>query len=585
MQFLIIIGLVVFILFGMSQCNGEPENEQTTSSVSTDLEFDRTEFAGAEENSILTGTQPTRYIAQLPTEQIIEDSHPLEGVYENECGGNAAKTVEDMLGTWHKTQHEDLRKAYAETETGRRIIQQGASNSQPLSPRASLSIVRNQQFQRAKSNIIRSLFLEMNAFGYASKRPSGFTMGNEIDIMAEDLKREEEEIYEQAKQLDKEIEQLSDAVDAANLDELSGTTITDRVDSLLTSATKNLDATYNLAQDSAQEKARVDELRTRLNAMQEDRRALAERESTLQKAIEVIQDEIKSGNEVEMFSLYPLYGAIVLKQAHCYNPIERKYAVAVKMIWSDTLQEEAEASLLGSSDYINPKPGEESAASYFDDIETGQPTVGRYIDDKGVPYFYAIRLRDYNGEDIFGVDEGNEALARGDLALALFSDARAFTKVREEMSTFDTLKETLTLADLEIALSQEVERLPLRGSQVRSFFADDPYSNQDYRVALAYVDMNLAREAPQIMAQISAAKERVLRNQSYIKAFVQGLRDRAESARNDPAAARQGRRDAFGKVDDIQRDSERPTGTPTSSSNRRIENTGAFESDDVVDDF
>jgi hypothetical protein len=99
--------------------------------------------------------------------------------------------------------------------------------------------------------------------------------------------------------------------------------------------------------------------------------------------------------------------------------------------------------------------------------------------------------------------------------------------------------------------------------------------------------MRAAARSLDLMAEIAASKKRILQDQAYIDSFRQAIIDDAESARDDPASAARGYRDGQNKMSQLenQRNAPNQNSAPESESKRKIENSGVFESDAVVDDF
>ena len=611
MQFLIIVGLILVILFGTSQCDGEdskddkPSTEVTESDSNDDLGTGWADFETGWVDVEKEDTSPpsqtkgfSKTVApnreNISTARLLSEAKPLDSVNVGICA-NPAEQVETMKEEWDKENNWAYVIGYDEPEpnkdgelnTNIRIFAEGTSTPQPLEGDI-LSIARNQTFNRtflmAKADIIRALYVKITANNYVKKRPSGLTMGTKIDDMRQSLLKEEKQLEGELEKLNEEMDGLSEAVVDAREDELAGITIGDRVDSLLEAATKKLDATYNSEQTSQQEKQRAEELSQRLNRMEEKRRALTGSVKALDDEMNLFKNRIDSASEGVLLSFYALYGAKVVKQFHCYDAKTRRYALATRVVWSTKLQEEAELAMTGKTTGL---AGEDSARVYFAKLKTDLPTADRYIDDRGDPYFWTSRISEYNGEELVGVDEFLEGQARIALAQVLYSDVYAKTTTREMMSTFDGLDTTLGIKDVEIDLNTAVKNARIRGMVARSFFTDDPYSNQKLRVSVAYVDMQAAARSLDLMAEIAASKKRILEDQAYIDSFRQAVIDDAESARDDPASAARGYQDGGDKMNQIEgkRNAPNQNAAPKSESKIKIENSGAFESDAVVDDF
>ena len=323
MQFLVIVGLILTILFGTSGCDGEDSKEDNPS-----------------------------------TARLLSEAKPLYAVNASICANPAAQ-VARMMDKWDEEtgykyvvgliQKKLESDKDGELNTNLRIFAGGLSSPELLEGDI-LSTVRNQTFNRtflmAKADIIRALYVEISANSYVKKRPSGLMMGTNIDDMRQSLLKGlkgQKQLEGDLEKLNEEIDALSEAVVDAGGDELAGITFRYRADSLLEAATKKLDATYNSEQTSQQEKQRVEELSRWLNRMEEERRAPTGSVKALQEEMDVF------------FSFMPLLGAKVVKQFHCYDTKTRRYALAIRVVWSTKLQEEAELAMTGKTTKLNNK--------------------------------------------------------------------------------------------------------------------------------------------------------------------------------------------------------------------------------------
>ena len=197
-----------------------------------------------------------------------------------------------------------------------------------------------------------------------------------------------------------------------------------------------------------------------------------------------------------------------------------------------------------------------------------------------------MRASDYTGEeDLFVLDNQNEGLATLYLAMSLISVIKSDLMVSEAMETNNKTRTTVTGEDVVINLRETVAKMDLRGVQTDSWFADDPYSNQKLRLAVARIDYAQALASPQIRALAMELKDRIQPAQRAIRAEEKALRyqKRAPEPENDPSFLSQADDLMAKQAEKLTKGDDKKT--VVKEKQNRVENFGAFESEDVVDDF
>ena len=522
----------------------------------------------------------------LAAEEMVAETQPLLDESSPRCEVPAVY-VDDMAQAWNEGKKYKFNPGYYTTESGRRIIQKATAVGVGLREGASLSILRNQMYRRAllRANvqIIRSLKLTISGSELVEKRPFGLTMDDQIDELARDLKQDKEGTEAKLREIEASIDRLGIAMATAESDAFDGVSFVGRLSALVDALNKRLNPDYLSENIALEEQARVTSLRAQLQSAKREAALMQDKLEALNDALSKYKNMLKSETEVEILASMKLYGTKVLKQFHCFNPETRTYAVLVKVVWSDALQEEAVAIFEKNFRKTPPKEKKLPANQYFGGMaKTARaPNSGRYIDDKGTPHWWAVRIMDYPGGDVFAIDEANEALARFYMTVSLLAELKSYVVAVEQAATSNA--QSLTADSVDLGIENLLQTTILEGIQTDSWFAEDPYSNQPIRVALARIDYDLAIESASIRAAMEEAgrdieiSQEALRNENFAppaaevsapKALPELLERVAESA----SAKLQGN---DGKDSDLL----------IKEKEKRKENFGAFESEDVVDDF
>ncbi|MBP79912.1 MAG: hypothetical protein CL926_11655 [Deltaproteobacteria bacterium] len=524
----------------------------------------------------------------LTAEEMVAETKPLLDESSPQCE-NPAVFVDQMAYEWdQKTTEKNPNKyepGYQKRDSGRMIVQQATAVGVGIGDNSSLAIIRNQMYRRAvlraKSQIIKSLKLNISGSELVEQRPFGLTMDDKIDQLAVELNRDREQTEEKLKEIEASIDRLGVAMVTAENNAFDGVSFIDRLNALIDALNKRLNPDYMSEDIAAEEQARVSSLRAQLESAKAEAALMKRKLEELERALGKYKNMIRSETEVKILASMKLFGIKVLKQFHCFNPETRTYAVLVKAVWSDRLQNEAIA--IFKKDYTGTKLGKMSANRYFGSElrKARTPSSGRFRDDKGTLHWWGMRIKDYSGGDVLAIDEQNEALATFYMTTGLVSEINTYVAAREQAATSDA--QSLTADSVDFRMMNTVPDIILEGVQTKSWFAKDPYSNQQIRVALARVDYNLALESPSIRAAVKeAAKE--------IEISQEALRNEDLALPEPEVSAPNGLTESIERLTEsasakLQGKDAKESDPPLKEKEKRKENFGAFESEDVADDF
>ena len=144
---------------------------------------------------------------------------------------------------------------------------------------------------KAKAQIIEGFNTTASAENILSM--PGNPIAKQLEKERKQLSRMENDAQKNLEIAQREVVQLMNAVDQAQADELDGPGWNDRWERLLDAAIKKLDSSYDQQEISTQEKARVDELKVRLEKARTIEKEMQAKRSELEAKIKAIQGEIK----------------------------------------------------------------------------------------------------------------------------------------------------------------------------------------------------------------------------------------------------------------------------------------------------
>jgi len=477
-----------------------------------------------------------------------------------------------------------------------RIVQNGIGSFAGLESGSDIFTLKNEAVNKAilnaKANIIKTINTTITAEQIAFTPIYGMSIDEKIDRQAQDLRNRFNTLLAETQILGEEYTQLTNAVMTSSNDEnLMGLTTEDRAASFFDAVIKKLDESYDPATATEEKKQKIESLKRSLNDKRIEFFNSSNQLVDLQKDLDLAKERAKSQTTVETLSQMPLYGASMVKHIECYDAEERSMYVMVKMIWTPKLHEEARAVLLNEE--IELEKGDESFEDHIYGLDLTQLLGSyRYIDDQGTPWFYSIRSADATKGNSGAIQDFTNTLASGQVALALQAEVYTHAIANASVSSAEQSRSSVTAEQFQQEQTQIVKDLKLNINIARSSVVTSPITNAPSRVSIAAVNLKAAHDAPQVMADLYATLKEVNSEMSYRQGLIQGMRDEAETTRNDPTALAEGYAEGRESVDQVveQRTSTQAQANtlleePSTDVPAQSENSSSFSSQAVKDDF
>ena len=350
--------------------------------------------------------------------------------------------------------------------------------------------VRSAKFREAylnaKAEIIRAINTEFSAVDRAVQ----YAQFGDDDVsklfnekrVALDEKREE---------LVKKLKQL----DVAEANALKGVTMNDRFKVLLDGVLKKLNEEYAPAQIAEDKKALRDELKAECEALKMDYQAL-EKEAT---SIPAVPANETSSN-VKMLSKMPLIGCSVLTQAESWDKNDKTYSIALALVWSPKLQENAMELLLGKEVAAADK-GKYTPEEWIE-RQNLAVMIGprRFIDNQGRNIFVGIAACDLTGSTLARDHKRKiaDAEAIKAVAFSLTGDIEAFRETKQNFKEYDD-GVRVSMAKLNNAVIAKCDA-NLRGCmQLDEKEPIYPITERKTYVTVYYIDPELATNTTEIL--------------------------------------------------------------------------------------
>lgn len=434
--------------------------------------------------------------------------------------------------------------------------------------------------------IRESLYVEAELMGKAAIIEAFLTKASASNLMsvpgnpvARQLEEEQRRIREARRLHDEHLEKarqqaamLMEALDKAQAEELRGVTTEDRLKSLLDAAIKRLDASYSTEAVDSEKKKRVQDLKLRLQRANESLELAEEKAKKARETARKLQGEVarQTRSEIETLAEMPLFGAVTLAQAESYDDLRGTYQVAVVMAWSPQLEMEARSILLNQS-ALDSRPNRKTFNEWLNDRDL-RVMVGtrRYLAQDGSINYIGISAAEYDPDDMYSLNDASmeaELWAKQYAILSLAGDVESFRRaerLKQDIRTEDGKTRSRALKNLTVELRNAVKGLQVSGlSIVRTEQTVHPPSGKPIVVAVASVNSDLARNAPDLMKETYATLVEVNQNQAYRQGQIRGMRGMASASRNDPAAVQAGYADGSMGVADAYNARNQPSPEPS----------------------
>ena len=345
-----------------------------------------------------------------------------------------------------------------------------------------------------------------------------------------------------------ETTELLRGVDDAQAEVIAGATVGDRFMELLEAGIKKLDSSYDPSQVDEKKKKRLEDLKARYaRAQKAEETALAAKAEVETKQAELV-DSVKKQvtSNVAISAEMPLFGATVIQSADSYDDLKGELEVAVALVWSQKLEEEARRVYTkeGNGD---PRPGKPSLSQWIEqqDLEV---MVGprRYIADDGSINFLGFSAVEVPSDPGMKADAISEAemYAKQASILSLMSEVSS-TRAAERMRT-DSLVDGKVVPETYKAMVANMRaefKAPNFGGleTITTEEVTHPATGKAIYVSVANINSELAKASDELMASSYALLKEVNAINSVREGQKEGMIQAAEETRNNQALIQQGR--------------------------------------------
>lgn len=296
----------------------------------------------------------------------------------------------------------------------------------------------------------------------------------------------------------------------------------------------------------------------------------------------------ESTSKVELMSKMPLLGAMVLTQAESWDKTEGIYEVAMAVLWSPKLQEEAKNLAAGTPEPA-AKKGKMSAqewAAKQDILAMAGPR--RFIDKNGNSIVIGIAARDITGIPVVKLKPAKQ-LADTDamryVATSLMCDLLAKRGAEQALQEFgdDTSKATESITD------NIASQTKLNLSGVMKLDAKEgihPITGRKIYAVAYYLDPSLSKDAMERIKQLYADAITVTDANNFKRGQLAGLESKYEEAKNSTEKFEEGKAEAAADVAGRVRAAEvkaKVEGAQGSSNKLGAQKGGAVSGDNLED--
>jgi len=270
--------------------------------------------------------------AQAAIEQAVAQAPAANAVRATGEFVSAEDLVERRLNALNLTAgYDSKKKAIIQVGSASIKIEDPANDSGFLLAREQIA---NNAYLNAKADVIRAINTEFSATDRALVAAE---FGE--DETAKQFAAKKAQIEEKRA----ELSALIAKVDAAEAQVIEQVTLSDRFGSLLDGLIKKIDREYSpealaakKVSNAAGMKAVAAQLKERCTALIKEYKKLEEEAEHMPK-----DPVLSTSSDVKALSRMPLLGSSVLTQAESWDPEEKIYSVALAVVWSPRLQEDA----------------------------------------------------------------------------------------------------------------------------------------------------------------------------------------------------------------------------------------------------
>ena len=295
-----------------------------------------------------------------------------------------------------------------------------------------------------------------------------------------------------------------------------------------------------------------------------------------------------SESKTTLLSSMPLLGATVLTQAESWNRTTGDYQIAMAVLWSPKLQNEAKA-LASGNPLPADKPGKLSAKEWVAKQDL-LAMVGprRFVDKDGNAIVVGIASRDItglHGQKVTIERQKADTDAINRLATSLMCDLETFRELQQNFTEYDDAS-----SDVMEKLANKIQSrtafvlqgvLPLSSKE-----GFHPLSGRNTYATAYYLDPYLSKDAMERMKSLYADAIGVENASQYRRGQHAGMESKLEEARNSTEKFEEGKAEAAADVEArVKRDEAKikVEGAQGSSGPKQVSGQGGVVSGDNLD--
>ena len=393
--------------------------------------------------------------------------------------------------------------------------------------------IANYAYLNAKAEVIRAINSEFSAMDRACT-----FLDDSVDETAAKFQAKKAEV--EAKKA--ELTDLLQKVDATEAQAVGEVTINDRFGALLDAVIKKIDETYDPAKIAADKQANAASKQAEAKLLKEKAAQLmAEYKELEAEAAKLPKDPaLETASTAKLLSKMPLLGSSVITQAESWDSTEKTYTVAMAIVWSPKLQENAVKVCMGDA-AVSSKKGKYSLKDWVAAQDFGC-MVGprRFTDDQGRNLFVGIAAADLKGPIVKQNAKKMvaETMARKAVAMSLLGDIEAYREASQNLKVYadDSAGASQKLAD---TVSAKVN-LNLQGCMsIAKKTVINPIMGRKIYVAAYYVDPSFAKEAMGALKKLYADSVRVTKASQYRTGYASGAAANLKAVQNSTSVQQQ----------------------------------------------
>lgn len=314
----------------------------------------------------------------------------------------------------------------------------------------------------------------------------------------------------------------------------------------------------------------------------------AEAAKAVAKANAVPREPInETTSSAKLLSSMPLLGATVLTQAESWDRTEGVYEIAMAVLWSPKLQQEAKALAAG-----NPEPSGKKGRLSAQEWVAKQDLLAvvgprRFTDRDGNAIFVGVAARDLAGIPVVKMKPVKQ-LADTDaikyVATSLLCDLEAFREAKQGLAEYadDTTKATESISD-KISSKTDIQLSGVLRLGTKEGL--HPISGRKTYAAAYYLSPDLSRDAMERMKQLYADAVTVENATKFKRGQIAGMQEKLDEARKSDKKFQEGKADGGAavsvrvKADEIKAKATGPQGS--SGVKQGAASGGAVSGDDL----